>query len=653
MATRTDRIKTIFEAEDKATPVQKKVGVGFEDVERKTGKFRDGLDKANGSLSGIVSRGFADGRRAADGFRDGLISGIGKVGEFTLKLGALATAAGLAGLGIIAKGAFDTAVGFEQTKTALTNMLQSGEKASALLKEIADFGAKTPFNVQELQGAAKSLLAFGFAQEEIVPSFKAIGDIAAAVGTNFNELALIYGKARTAGTLYAEDINQLTERGIPIIAEFAKQFGVFDESEIKKLAAEGKISFGDLQTAFTNMTGEGGQFFNLMEAQSGTVGGMMSNIGDLKDRIFLLIGGIDEGGNIIKGGLLDVIGQGLNKLLTWVSANQEKISAFFMGLSRVVGGLITTLGNLASVFINEVLPAILPVIEDGFTTLGNVITAVSDFVNNNAELVKALLIGLGVAIAVFLIPSFIAWAISAGAAAIATIAAMLPILLVIAAITLIVAAIYLLVTNFDVVKEAIGKILTGIFEGIKNIFNGIAGFIGGVIGGIRDFIVGVWEGIKNVVVGIVTGIKTGVENIFNGLKNAVMGIWNGITGGIRNILNGFIDIVNGFIRGVNDVLAGVDSVSSVVGINVDFRIGEIPKLQTGTNFFPGGMAIMNEVGPEVAYLPRGTRIRSFDGNGEEQVAGEGGGTTINNYNTFMERVDMNRVANKLAFQLDN
>ena len=70
--------------------------------------------------------------------------------------------------------------------------------------------------------------------------------------------------------MYAEDINQLVDAGIPIIREFAKQLGV-SESQVKKLASEGKISFEELQLAFFNLSKEGSQFSKLAAEQANTL----------------------------------------------------------------------------------------------------------------------------------------------------------------------------------------------------------------------------------------------------------------------------------------------------------------------------------------------------------------------------------------------
>lgn len=184
--------------------------------------------------------------------------------------------------GAFAAGKFIAQIGqagiqMEQTRVSFTTFLGDAEKANKVISDLNKFANFTPFDNNQVIKAGKTLLAFNTPLENLKGDLKAIGDISAGTGKDFNELSTIYGKARIAGTLYAEDINQLVEAGIPIIGEFAKQMKV-PESQIKKLASQGKIGFGQLEKAFQNLTGEGGKFNNLMDAQSKTVGGRISTI---------------------------------------------------------------------------------------------------------------------------------------------------------------------------------------------------------------------------------------------------------------------------------------------------------------------------------------------------------------------------------------
>lgn len=197
----------------------------------------------------------------------------------TFKTVAVTGAAVGGALVLVGKKAISAAADYEQSQISFTTMLGSAEKANQLLKDLVDFGKKTPFELPGLIEASKKLIAFGTAQKDVLPVLKQLGDIAAGVGIPVNQLAELYGKAQVQGRLFAEDVNQLTGRGIPIIQEFAKQFGV-SEGEVRKLVESGKIGFPQLQKAFESLTNEGSKFGGLMDAQSASFSGMFSNFKD-------------------------------------------------------------------------------------------------------------------------------------------------------------------------------------------------------------------------------------------------------------------------------------------------------------------------------------------------------------------------------------
>lgn len=195
-----------------------------------------------------------------------------------LKTAALSAAAGISFGAAITEGIRLNAE-YERVRTSLGVILKDVEKADKLLARLNQFAAETPFGTEQINQAATALLAFGESEATVIDRLREIGTISAATGKDFNELTVIYGKARVAGVLYAEDINQLVEAGVPIIQEFAKQMNV-SESQVKKLASEGKIGFNQLQTAFSNLTSEGGRFAGLLEAQGQTISGLASTLRD-------------------------------------------------------------------------------------------------------------------------------------------------------------------------------------------------------------------------------------------------------------------------------------------------------------------------------------------------------------------------------------
>lgn len=183
---------------------------------------------------------------------------------------------------------------FQQLEVAFTTMLGSAEKANALMSQLTRTAATTPFGLEEVSKGAKQLLAYGFEAEKVNETLIRLGDIAAGLSVPLNDLVYLYGTTMAQGRLYTQDLNQFTGRGIPMIGELAKQFGVA-ESKVKELVEEGKVGFPEVQKVIESLTDEGGKFGGLMEEQSKTITGQISNIEDAIDMMFNEIGQQSEG----------------------------------------------------------------------------------------------------------------------------------------------------------------------------------------------------------------------------------------------------------------------------------------------------------------------------------------------------------------------
>lgn len=189
---------------------------------------------------------------------------------------------GAAAGGVIALGgaAIQAAADMEQTRIAFTTMLGSAEKANVFIKDLVNFAKTTPFELKGLEQASKQLLAYGFTQEEVLPNLKALGDITAGVGTDkMPQLILAFGQVRAATKLTGAELRQFTEAGVPLLDELAKQMGK-TAGEIQEMISDGKIGFTDVQQALMGLTAEGGRFENLMQKQSQSLSGMISNLRD-------------------------------------------------------------------------------------------------------------------------------------------------------------------------------------------------------------------------------------------------------------------------------------------------------------------------------------------------------------------------------------
>ena len=193
---------------------------------------------------------------------------------------------------------------FQQTEMAFKTMLQSEEKADALMKQMIQTAAITPFGVEDVTEGAKQLLAFNVAAEDVNKTLIGLGDVAAGMGLNLKDLVMLYGTTIAKGKMDTMDLYQFLNRGIPIADEIAKVMGLDVTNAIKEVQKQikaGKVTSDVFIQAMQSMTAEGSKFGGLMEAQSKTITGQISNIKDAIEQMFNELGKSQEG--VINTGL--------------------------------------------------------------------------------------------------------------------------------------------------------------------------------------------------------------------------------------------------------------------------------------------------------------------------------------------------------------
>lgn len=168
---------------------------------------------------------------------------------------------------------------FQQFEIAFETMLGSGQKAKGMISDLANLAAYTPFDMKGVVNGAKQLLAYGFAANEITDTMRRLGDVSAGLGLNLQDLTWLYGTTMVQGRLFTRDLMQFTGRGIPLTEELAKQFGV-TKDKVSELVTAGKVGFPEVKKAIESLTNEGGKFGGLMEKQSHSITGQISNIQD-------------------------------------------------------------------------------------------------------------------------------------------------------------------------------------------------------------------------------------------------------------------------------------------------------------------------------------------------------------------------------------
>lgn len=240
--------------------------------------------------------------------------------------------------------ALKNAAEFEKQRVAFETLLGSADRAKALLTEIEEFSAATPFQLPGLIEGAKRLLAFGVAAEDIVPTMKSLGNAASGDQEKLDQLTLAFGKVRARGKASMREINMFINAGVPLVAQLAKNFDVTQEA-VFKLVETGKVGFREVDQAIQDMTTGEGQFAGLIEKQAETLAGRFST---LKDNLGLLAKAFGEVvlpqvTNFVKK-LTDLV-----QRFRALDENTKRTIITVVGIVAVVGPVLFIVGKLISI----------------------------------------------------------------------------------------------------------------------------------------------------------------------------------------------------------------------------------------------------------------------------------------------------------------
>lgn len=183
---------------------------------------------------------------------------------------------------------------FQQLEIAFGTMLGSEEKATALMQQMVNTAAKTPFDLIGVAEGAKQLLAYGVSAEKVNDTLVRLGNIASGLSIPLNDMVYLYGTTMVQGRLFARDVIQFTGRGIPLVQELAEKYHTTAEG-INEMVSAGKIGFPDVEEVLNKMTNAGGQFYQLMEKQSSSLTGQIANLQDAWDSALNSLGEKSEG----------------------------------------------------------------------------------------------------------------------------------------------------------------------------------------------------------------------------------------------------------------------------------------------------------------------------------------------------------------------
>ena len=198
---------------------------------------------------------------------------------------------------------------FQKQHIALQSILGDGAKADAMFSKIKNLAIESPFTFQQLAGYTKQLAAFQIPYEELYDTTKRLADVSAGLGVDMGRIILAYGQVRSAAFLRGQEVRQFTEAGIPLLDELAKKFSqlenrVVSVGEVFDKISNREVPFAMVKEVFTDLTNEGGKFYNMQAKLSDSLSGKLAK---LKDAYQIMLADIAQANNSLLGGSIDMV----------------------------------------------------------------------------------------------------------------------------------------------------------------------------------------------------------------------------------------------------------------------------------------------------------------------------------------------------------
>lgn len=285
-------------------------------------------------------------------------------------------------IGLAGGMALRSAAKMETLETSFVGILGSGEKASALVKDLFEFTAKTPFQLEGVAKSAKQLLAAGVSSEKMTENLQMLGDISAAANVPLSDMSQIFAKIKNKGKAMTEEILQMSDRGIPVIDILSRKFGVTKDA-VFEMASKSQISFKMMERAMQNMTKEGGFAHKAMILQSKTLTGVIST---MRDNITLAMGEVGQ-----------VFIEDAKKMAIAVTELTQKFKVFAQQNPGLIKLIVTISGILALLAPLLILLGTLGFAITGLITTVKAFAAVALFAKTGVVALKAAMLLLNAA----------------------------------------------------------------------------------------------------------------------------------------------------------------------------------------------------------------------------------------------------------------
>ena len=175
---------------------------------------------------------------------------------------------------------------YELLERSLGILIDDMRKGSEMFNELNQMALKSPFTLMELATGAKQLLAYNFAEEEVVDTTRRLADISAALGVPMERLVYNLGQIKAQTALTARDARDFANAGLAIVPMLAqmyteeKRFGdeIVTTAQVFDMMSKKMVTYGDVIKVINKVTNEGGKFYDFQAKQAETLRVKMANL---------------------------------------------------------------------------------------------------------------------------------------------------------------------------------------------------------------------------------------------------------------------------------------------------------------------------------------------------------------------------------------
>lgn len=518
------------------------------------------------------------------------------------------------------QGGFNRALSIEQAEFKLQGLGHSAEEVDKIMENSLASVKGTAYGLDEAATVAASAVAAGVKPgEDLERTLKLVGDAATISGRDMNSMGAIFNKVAASGKMTGEELNQLTDAGIPMLQLLGDSLGKTNE-EVRDMVSKGKIGFDEFRNAIEQ--GMSGAALTMGQTFSGALDntkaamsrlgktfmdpfmkGMTPALGTLTDIIDMVASGTTEGLEEKTKLLSDQLGGMINNVLdTLLPLIENAIPVLEQLLTNLLNKLPGLLDKILPIIINlaldlikalaDVLPTLIPVLVEG------IVSAVKGLAKILPQIIEALIQGL----------ILITQALAEEAPT------LIPVL-----VDAILEIIPILIDNLPLFIKAGWQLIIGLAQGVLNSIPTLLSYLPKIgssmlnyfkqlpsmfveIG--RNIIKGLWNGIESMTSAVINKVKNLAKSILNSMKSAlgihspstefailgkfsVLGYTEALEG-MKSEVQDTIDSIFNLQPNINGAMSSTYNPNMVINVQNNMKIDPLGQVVSNIKTYSGG-----------------------------------------------------------------